>query len=183
QRLIVPALIRPASEADCTRIAEITGEAITTGFAHFGSVPDSPEDVVAHWRRDREVYPWFVAECTGDHGRGVVGYSRATQWKPRAAYDWTCESAVYIASASHGRGIGRMLYEHLFAELELRGFRCVLGGVTLPNPASERLHEAMGMSIVGTFPAVGFKMGAWRGVRYYVKVLGDGSPPTRSPSA
>lgn len=175
----MPIRVRSAIEADCPRIAEITNEAIATGYAHFGAEPDNPADVVVQWRRDHAVYPWFVAE---NSDTGVIGFSRATRWKSRAAYDWTCESAVYVAPSAQGRGVGRTLYEHLFAELDHRGFRCVLGGVSLPNPTSERLHEAMGMQIAGTLPAVGFKMGHWRSVRYYVKILGDGSPPTTTPS-
>lgn len=173
--------IRPATQADCPRIAAITNEAIASGFAHFATEPDDPADIAAWWRRDHAVYPWFVAEDDDDPASGVIGFARAARWKTRSAYDWTCETAIYLAPHARGRGIGRMLYDRLFADLARRGFRCVIAGMTVPNPASERLHESMGMRPVGTFPAVGYKMGAWRDVRYYVKTIGDGSAPTAPP--
>ncbi len=173
--------IRPATEADCPAIATITNDAITGGVAHFATEPDTPAGVAAWWSRDRTVYPWFVAVDADTPAHDVIGFARASRWKSRSAYDWTCETAIYLRPRARGMGIGRMLYEELFEELARRGFRCIIAGMTVPNPASSRLHEAMGMRTAGTFPAVGFKMGAWHDVRYYVKVLGDGSPPPGSP--
>jgi phosphinothricin acetyltransferase len=171
--------IRFAEEKDCPRIAEITNDAIVNGVAHFATTPDDPASVAAAWRRDHTVYPWFVA-VDGPGGR-VVGFSRAAQWKTRQAYDWTCESAVYVDRSARARGLGLALYRALFEELGRRGFRCVIAGVTVPNPASERLHERLGMTAAGTFASVGFKHGAWRDVRYYTKTLGDGSAPAGPP--
>ena len=173
--------VRSATETDCARIAEITNQAIISGVAHFATKPDDPAEVAANWRRDHPVYPWLVAEDPTNPAAGVIGFTRAARWKSRDAYDWTCEAAVYVHESARGAGVGRALYEKLFEELQRRGFRCVLGGMTLPNPASERLHKHLGMTIAGTLPAVGFKHGAWRDVRYYVKVLGKGSPPKTPP--
>lgn len=165
--------IRPATEADCPAITAITNAEIEHGRAHFAIAPDDPADIAAQFRRDSPVYPWFVAESGGT----VIGFSRAARWKSREAYDWTCESAVYLDTAAQGQGLGKRLYGALFAELERRGYRCIIAGVTVPNPASERLHESMGMTRAGEFPAVGHKRGRWLTVRYYSRTLGDGSPP------
>ncbi len=173
--------IRPATERDCRAIAAITDEYITSGVAHFATTPESPDDVAARWRNDHQTYPWFVAVNEDEEDRPILGFARAARWKTRAAYDWTCETSIYLTPHARGRGIGRMLYERLFDELHRRGFRCIIAGMTLPNEASSRLHEAMGMHIAGTFTAVGFKMNAWHDVRYYLKVLGDGSPPAAKP--
>jgi phosphinothricin acetyltransferase len=37
----------------------------------------------------------------------------------------------------------------------------------LPNPASVRLHEALGFAPVGIFREVGFKLGRWIDVGYW----------------
>lgn len=173
--------IRPAEEHDCHAIVSITNEYIASGVAHFATIPESPGTVASRWRSDHQIYPWFVVVDEEKESCPVIGFARAARWKTRAAYDWTCETSIYLAPHARGRGIGRMLYERLFDELQCRGFRCIIAGMTLPNPASSRLHEAMGMHIAGTFPAVGFKMNAWHDVRYYFKVLGDGSPPAAKP--
>jgi phosphinothricin acetyltransferase len=41
----------------------------------------------------------------------------------------------------------------------------------VPNPASERLHEALGFELVGTFREVGHKHGRWCDVRWFQKQL------------
>lgn len=166
--------IRPATVADCPAITAITNAEIEHGRAHFATTPDDPVAIAAQFELDSPVYPWFVAESAGR----IIGFSRAARWKTREAYDWTCESAVYLSPESQGKGLGKRLYEVLFAELERRGFRCIIAGVTVPNAASERLHESVGMTVAGEFPAVGFKRGRWLAVRYYRITLGDGSPPT-----
>jgi len=166
--------IRPATESDIARITAITNDAIERSTAHFATDPDDPASVLASFRADRDRYPWFVAE---DQAGCVIGFSRAARWKSRGAYDWTCESAVYLSPEARGKGLGQRLYERLFEELERRGFRCVLAGVTIPNPPSERLHEAVGMRVVGEFPAVGFKQGKWLAVRYYCLNFGGEAPP------
>ncbi len=166
--------IRPATDADIDAITAITNIAIAGSTAHFGVEPDDPAEVLARFRRDRAIYPWFVAVSPAGE---VLGFSRAARWKTRGAYDWTCESAVYLVDSAQGQGLGLRLYRVLFDELERRGFRCVLAGVTIPNPSSERLHERMGMRVVGEIPAVGFKQGRWLAVRYYAAFFGDGSAP------
>lgn len=184
-------LVRPATESDCPEIARIANEAILTGVAHFGTVPDDPAAVAASWREQHAVYPWFVAVESGDAvpmhrpdtPTRILGFCRAGRWKPRGAYDWTCEIGIYIDQPSRGRGVGKALYGALLPELRRRGFRCVVAGMTMPNPASQRLHESFGMTEIGTFPAMGFKHGAWHAVRYYTLILGDGSPPGAPPGA
>jgi len=177
--------IRPAELRDCPRITEITNAEIESGVAHFATTPDNPDAVADAWRRDLAVYPWLVAvdDVKDDSAAAapVLGFARAARWKTREAYDWTCESAVYVDPAARGRGIGRALYRALFAELERRGFRCIVAGVVTPNPASERLHESLGMSDAGTLTDVGFKHGRWRAVRYYTRQLGGDAPPGPSP--
>ena len=44
-------------------------------------------------------------------------------------------------------------------------------GVTLPNPASVRLHESMGFEPVGVYRQVGFKCNAWYDVAWFQKLL------------
>ena len=56
-------------------------------------------------------------------------------------------------------------------ELPGLGYVTAFAGVTLPNEASVRLHEACGFAPVGTFGAVGFKRGAWRDVGWWQRPL------------
>jgi phosphinothricin acetyltransferase len=67
--------------------------------------------------------------------------------------------------------------------LPLQGYVTAYAGVTLPNPASVGLHEAMGFQPVGVYRQVGFKCGAWHDVAWYQRPLqprpGEPPPPMR----
>jgi phosphinothricin acetyltransferase len=56
-------------------------------------------------------------------------------------------------------------------------------GVTLPNPASERLHEAIGMRRFAVYRRVGFKFGAWHDVAWYELRLADPAGTPAEPIA
>ncbi len=149
-------------------IAGLLNDQILHGRAHFGVATEPPEVVESQWRANRDRYPWLVAE--GASG-GFLGFARAHPWKTREAYDWTVESAIYLAPEARGRGVGRTLYRRLFGTLRDQGFVVVIAGMTVPNPASQRLHESMGMTVVGEISPAGYKLGRWAAVRYYQLVL------------
>jgi len=69
--------------------------------------------------------------------------------------------------------------ENLFARLGDRGFRTAVAGMTLPNPASEGLHRAVGFEPVGTYRRIGWKHGAWHDVAWMQRIIsgGEGPPP------
>jgi phosphinothricin acetyltransferase len=160
-------------------IAALLNDQILHGRAHFGVASEGPEVVEAQWRGPSggERYPWIVAEDA--RGR-FLGFARGHPWKLREAYDWTVESGIYIEPQARGTGVGRTLYARLFDTLRAQGFVVVLAGVTVPNPASERLHESVGMAHAGEFAPAGYKLGRWMSVRYYhlrLRELGPGEDP------
>jgi phosphinothricin acetyltransferase len=101
----------------------------------------------------------------------VVGYAYASRHRVRAAYRWSVDVAVYIAPSHHRMGIGRAVYTSLFSILAAQGFFNAYAGVTLPNPASVGLHEAMGFTPVGVYRHVGYKLGAWHDVGWWQRPL------------
>jgi phosphinothricin acetyltransferase len=117
---------------------------------------------------------WYVLEASGR----VVGYAYASPFHARAAYRWSVEVSVYAEMGRRRSGAGRALYSVLLDELTARGYRNAMGGMTLPNPASEGLHRAMGFAPVGVYKNVGYKHGAWWDVAWTQRVLasGDGEP-------
>jgi phosphinothricin acetyltransferase len=164
-------MIRAACEDDFPSIASITNHYVATTSIHFAYEPISAAELVAGWKKtDR--FPWFVAEAAD----GVVGYAKAGVWRDRAAYAWTTEVGLYVAPASHRRGIGRALYTALLGELERRGFRSVIAGITLPNDPSRAFHEAFGFESVGTVRDAGYKLGGWHAVEFFQKRFAGGGP-------
>jgi phosphinothricin acetyltransferase len=164
------ALVRAAAVADADPIAAIYAPYVTDGVASFEAEPPTAADFEARMTA-RPRLPWLVAEESG----AVVGFAYAGVHRTRAAYRWSADVSVYLASDARGRGVGRALYERLIPEVRALGYVCAFAGITLPNPASVGLHEAVGFTPVGVFRNVGYKFGAWRDVGWWQLRLCD--PP------
>lgn len=173
-------LVRRATEADMAAFAEIVNAHILGGVAHFGDRPQGAGEWQADWVASADRYPWLVADRDGL----VAGIAYARRFNARAAYDWTAETTVYVRDGWQGQGIGRALYARLLAILDAQGYRCVVAGITLPNPASVALHEAFGFRHLGTIERVGYKHGRWHDVGSYQRLAGpadDAEPPPIRP--
>ena len=83
------------------------------------------------------------------------------------AYRWSVNTAIYVSRTHQRRGAGRALYSALFDLLRRLGHYKAIAGITLPNPASVGLHEAMGFELAGVYRDIGYKLGAWRDVAWY----------------
>jgi len=112
--------------------------------------------------------PWLVAE---NESGVIVGYAYATKWRERFAYRFSVEVTVYLSPEHEKQGFGTKLYDTLFAELKNRSVHSVIGGITLPNPASIALHEKFGMKQVAHFKEVGFKFEKWQDTGYWQGAL------------
>ena len=159
-------MIREARAHDFVALTAITNHYIETTSIHFAHEPLAAGYLQESWAPSRERFPWVVA----DEGE-VVGYAKAGVWRERAAYAWTTEVGLYVAPTHQRRGIGRALYQALLAELERRGFRSAIAGITLPNDPSRALHEAFGFISVGVVREAGYKLGRWHDLEFFQKRL------------
>jgi L-amino acid N-acyltransferase YncA len=166
--------VREASARDAAACAAIYAPYVTDTAVSFEDVAPTADEMAA---RIAAAVLWLVLE---DEGR-VVGYAYAGPFAPRAAYRWACEVSVYLERGREGRGGGRALYEALLSGLRDRGYRMAVAGMTLPNPASEGFHRALGFEPVGTYRRIGYKHGAWHDVAWTQKALADGDEPPAEP--
>ncbi|EFV12512.1 GNAT family N-acetyltransferase [Segniliparus rugosus] len=170
--------VRAATAADAAACAAIYAPYVLDTAITFEEEPPTAEEMAARIGKAQERHAWLVLEQEGR----VVGYAYAGPFASRAAYRWSCEVSVYLEQGSVRRGGGKALYAALLARLAERGYRRAFGGYTLPNPASESLHRAMGFRLCGVHREVGFKHGAWRDVAWAQRDLGvDGAPPCSPP--
>lgn len=157
-------MIRDAIAGDSHAIADIYNVYIETTAISFEEKPVTDSDIQGRIESVQGAgLPWMVAVEDG----AVVGYAYATKWKERSAYRFSVEVSVYLANQMQGRGLGAKLYETIFFKLKEAGVHTVIGGITLPNPASVALHEKMGMKKVAHFEKVGFKFNKWQDVGYW----------------
>lgn len=165
-------LANPSDAAACLRIYAPIIE--HTAISFETAVPDVSEFAV-RMERIMAHYPFLVWDENGS----TLGYVYATRYRERAAYDWICESAIYLDEKARGEGIGRKLYLKLFECLRMMNMVSVIGGIRSGSPSAE-FHRHMGFTSVGTIPYAGFKFGEWHDVEFWQYLLFD--PPPFSPA-
>jgi phosphinothricin acetyltransferase len=163
--------------ADAVRVAAIYRPAVESGIASFETVPPSAGEMGERMRSTLDRLPWLVAEARP--GGGVIGYAYAAPHKTRAGYRWSVDISVYVDASAHGRGVGRALYDRLLDLLRRMRYVNVYAGIALPNPASVRLHQSIGMRRIGVYERVGWKFDRWHDVAWFGMRLSDpdGQPP------
>ena len=159
--------IRKATPADAAVLREIYRPYVeTTAISFEVEVPS-----IAEFQRRISVavegWSWLVAEVDGRQ----VGYAYASAHRAREAYRTSVETSAYVREDYQRQGIGRALYTLLLNELGERGFGSAFAGITLPNDASVGFHESLGFELIGVFPKVGRKFGAWHDVAWFYRPI------------
>ncbi|MGH7308962.1 MAG: arsinothricin resistance N-acetyltransferase ArsN1 family B [Candidatus Rokuibacteriota bacterium] len=171
------ATLRLAADTDAAAVAAIYAPFCTSTAVSFESAAPSAAEMADRIRAVAGRLPWLVLEADGT----VAGYVYASPHRERAAYGWAVDTAVYVAPRHRRYGVGRALYTTLFQVLQLQGYYKAYAGITLPNPASVGLHEAVGFELVGVYRGVGYKLGAWHDVAWYGLALQPERPEPGAP--
>ena len=163
--------IRPVRPVDFAEIQGIYAHHVLHGAGTFEEEPPSVEDVaerVAHVTG--QGWPWLVAE----DATGILGYCYLTRFRPRAAYRFCAENAVYVRQDVRGQGVGKALVGQLIEDATAAGFRQMVAVIgDSENVGSIGVHASLGFQRVGTLRAVGWKFGRWLDTVYMQRPLGD----------
>lgn len=162
-------MIRLATTDDAAAVAAIYQPYVAETVISFEVLPPTKEEMRSRMAGVLERLPWLVYERDGQ----IAGYAYGSPHRAREAYQWSVDVAVYIHADWHRRGVGRRLYDELFGMLRRLGYVNAYAGITLPNPKSVGLHEAMGFRPVGVYRNVGFKLGEWCDVGWWHLQLQD----------
>jgi len=160
--------IRPARSEDAAACAAIYRPYVTDNWVSFELDPPDAAEMARRIAAYGEAFGWLIAEAADG---AVLGYAYACSHRSREAYSTSVDVAIYVAPEAKGRGVGRALYEQLFDGLRARKFHAAFAGIAIPNPASEAIHKAMGFTLVGIYREVGWKMGGWRDVGWWQRLL------------
>lgn len=160
--------VRPASAADAAACAAIYAPHVTGGWTSFETTPPDAATMAGRIADYQATHDWLVAIDADDI---VVGYAYAGPHRTREAYATSIDVAVYVAADRQGQGVARRLYTTLLPLMRERGFHAAFAGIALPNAASEALHRTLGFTPVGVYREVGWKMGAWRDVGWWQRLL------------
>jgi phosphinothricin acetyltransferase len=168
--------IRLANRTDVPAILHISNWAALNTPANFAVEPESLDSWLESFDDTHRMHPWLV--CESESPRAVIGFAKSSPYRSRCANAWSAEVTVYVHPDHHGRGVGTALYQRLIPMLKAQGYVTLIAAITMPNPASQRLHEAFGFKRVGAFERVGWKFDRWYDVGYWQAILGNaGSPP------
>src|SRR5207244_12163337 len=96
--------IRLVTSRDALEIAEIYRPIVESTPISFELEPPDEQEIQHRIEHKLTTYPWLVCES----GERVAGYAYASQFRERAAYQWSVETYVYVNShfARFGAGHG-----------------------------------------------------------------------------
>ena len=169
KEILIMIEVRIAKVSDAQAILDIY-----TPYIHYTAYTFETEmPSVAQFQKRIETnllkFPWIVCKVNDL----IAGYAYASTHREREAYQWSCESSVYVHELFKGKGIGRILYQILFDLLMIQGLRNVYAGITLPNEVSVRIHEKCGFEQFAVYNNVGYKLNSWHKVGWWRLHLND----------
>ncbi len=140
--------VRPATDDDWPAIWPFFDEIVQAGETYA-----FPLDLTRETAR-----PWWMEQPPGrtlvavDVDGAVLG---SAKWGPnrpgRGAHVAT--ASFMVDPAAHGRGVGRLLAEHVLAAAQAAGYQGMqFNAVVETNTAAVALWRALGFAVVGTVP-------------------------------
>jgi phosphinothricin acetyltransferase len=162
-------LIRRVEQADLPALLAIYNHYIETTAITFDLAPKTlaQRQVWLDSFKDTGRYQCFVAVKDGE----PIGWACTGKLREKAAYDTSVETSIYLKPGEQGYGLGRKLYETLFAALAGQDVHRAYAGITVPNEASIGIHRAMGFNLIGVYDEVGRKFDRYWDVAWYAKAL------------
>lgn len=168
--------IRNVAINDAERLLEIYAYYVTDTAISFEYTVPSLAEFQSRIKRITEKYPYLVVEKDGQ----IQGYAYAHPFVEREAYDWCCETTIYLDKNARKCGLGRMLYEALEARLKEMGIINLYACIARTDKEDEYLnnnspefHEHLGYKTVGEFRKCGYKFGRWYDMIWMEKIIGE----------
>ncbi|MCR5792177.1 MAG: GNAT family N-acetyltransferase [Lachnospiraceae bacterium] len=168
--------IRTASVGDANELLEIYAPYVEKTAITFETEVPSLKEFKGRIEKISAKYPYLILFCDEE----PVGYAYASEFKGRAAYDWSVETTIYLKWDKRGEGYGHILLEALENALREQNFlnanACIAWARSedeyLTN-ASAYFHEKNGYKMVGTFHDSGYKFNHWYDMVWMEKMLGE----------
>ena len=160
-------IIRDAIESDL--------EAINRIYNHYVPISDCTMDmepVPMEGRRN-----WFFEHglelpiIVAEIDLRVVGWASISKHRPRPAYRYTVEDAVYVSEDEREKGLGSRLLDELIARSRDLKYHSMIAVINANHEASLQLHRNKGFVEVANLREVGYKLGKWVDIKYMQLML------------
>jgi L-amino acid N-acyltransferase YncA len=172
--------LRIAEEADAPELVKIYAPYVEDTAVSFEYDVPSAEKFAGRMRAVLRKYPYIVAESEGK----ILGYSYVGAFNPRAAYDWSVETTIYLRTDVKRRGIGSLLYDAMEELLKKQGILNLNACIGYPDTEdahltrdSVKFHEKRGFRMVGEFHDCGYKFDRWYSMVWMEKIIGSHAIP------
>jgi L-amino acid N-acyltransferase YncA len=160
-------MIRNVEISDAQQIVAIYNYYVLNSIVTFDETPFAENDFKERISSIAAKYPFIVFEESEE----ILGYAYANMFRQKPAYKHTVETTIYLNHKSQGKQIGTKLYTQLLKQLKEQNYHAIIGGLTLPNEASVKLHEKLGFKQVAHFKEVGYKFDKWLDVGFWELVF------------
>jgi L-amino acid N-acyltransferase YncA len=151
------------------QIAAIFNDAILNSTALYEYKPRSPQ-VMSAWHEAKVKGNFPIIGLLADSGE-LAGFGSYGQFRVTAAYKYTVEHSIYVATPYRRQGLGKRLLAEVITAAQQQQFHTLVGVIDAENSVSIRLHERFGFSHAGTVRQAGFKFGRWLDVVFYQLLL------------
>ena len=160
--------VRNATESDLPQILAIYNDVIINTTAVYDYEPHTLE-MRRQWfaSKQEQGFPVFVAT----ENEKVVGLSSLGPFRAWAAYKFSTENSVYVATDCRGKGIGKLLIPPLIQAAKQLNLHTIIAGIDATNKASLKLHEHFGFKEVAHFKEVGFKFNRWLDLKFLQLII------------
>jgi phosphinothricin acetyltransferase len=172
-------LIKIATAGDAKEISEIYAYYVENFPYSFEYEAPSAEEFSRRITETLPFFPFFVCEENVE----ILVFAYAHRYRERRAYQWLCETSIYVKHGSTQKGIGAALYQRLLPILKKQGFVKAFAILGCPNKGSEMFHEKMGFDFLAVLPDMGYKFDCWHDIKYFVLHLNPMSDNMKAPIA
>jgi L-amino acid N-acyltransferase YncA len=161
------ASIRVAAPGDAAAICTIYNQGIEDRIATLETELRTPEERRRWMAARASRHPVVVAVTDGQ----VVGWGSLNSFNPRPVYDHVVDLSVYVERGWRGRGVGRVLMQHLMELATTLGYHKIVLATFPYNEAGVSLYRRMGFTPVGVYHEQGQLDGRWVDVLIMERLL------------
>ncbi len=148
----------PYNKADIAAIRKIYSYYVKNSAVTFDIEMPSKKAIEEKYQNiAKQGHPIIIAKID----KKLVGFAYASSFRPRPAYRFTCENAIYVDRNMTGKGVGNLLMAELLKQAKNFGFKQMIAIITAGTNASIALHKKHGFEINGTLNDVGYKFDQW----------------------
>ena len=168
--------VRNAAIEDAELILEIYDYYVKNTAITFEYDTPSLDEFKGRMEKTMQCYPYLAILRDGY----IEGYAYAAAFVGRAAYNWSCETTVYLDCNAQKCGMSRIIYEALEKALYDMGILNLYACIGYPECDDEYLstnsadfHAHLGFVKIGEFHKCGYKFDRWYNMIRMEKIIGE----------